>query len=162
MKEVKLHTSFLVYSTAQELPIEEQELLSAAKEALDLAYAPYSNFKVGAALRLANGQIIKGSNQENAAYTMCICAERVAIAAASSTHPGVPIKSIAVTVKHSEKVIDSPASPCGACRQVIRETELNFKQPMQIIMQGEEGEIYVFKSGEALLPFSFDNSFLQI
>ena len=162
MKELNLITTIQVYSNSEELPPAERELLEAAKEALDLAYAPYSGFNVGAAARLENGEIVKGSNQENAAYTMCICAERVALSAVSSNYPEVPVVSMAVTVRHQEKVINQPATPCGACRQVIRETEQRFDQPIQIILQGETGEVYVFKSVEGLLPLSFDNSFLRV
>ena len=102
--------------------------------------------------------MIQGSNQENAAYPLCLCAERVAIAAADSVYPGVPIIAIAITAKSLNQVVDSPVSPCGACRQVICETEGKHQTPMRIILQGETGKVYVLSSGNDLLPLSFDGS----
>ncbi|MEL7021021.1 MAG: cytidine deaminase, partial [Bacteroidota bacterium] len=123
-------------------------------------HAPYSNFYVGAAVLLQNGQILNGANQENAAYPMCLCAERVALASAHAQHPDSPVVAIAITVKNPAQVINQPAAPCGACRQVICETEQRYQQSMQIVLRGETGEIFVFEGGKDLLPIGFDQSYL--
>ena len=111
------------YGSLKELVEMDQKILLLAKNQLQYSYSPYSNFKVGTGLYLENGQLIGGSNQENASYPLCLCAERVALAAAAATHPNIPILTLAVTVKHPDKVIGKPAMPCGACRQVICEVE---------------------------------------
>lgn len=160
MKKVNIQTSLSVFDTLEELSQSDQILLSKAVEALDDAYAPYSNFRVGAAVLTANGTISKGSNMENAAYPMCLCAERAAIAAASSQSPNNPIIAIAITVKHAQKTIAAPAAPCGSCRQVLFEVENRFGQPIKIILRGQMGPIYMFDSAKEMLPLSFDNSFL--
>ena len=103
-------------------------------------------------------RIIGGSNQENAAYPLCLCAERVAIAAADAIYPRVPILAIAITAKSLNQIVDSPVSPCGACRQVICETEGKHETPMRIILQGEKGKVYILASGNDLLPLSFDST----
>ena len=148
------------YNEPHELPEQEQALLVAAAEALLKAYAPYSHFRVGAALLLEDGTIISGANYENAAYPMCLCAERSAIAAAVSTQPGQKIKKIAITVANEQKSIDQPAAPCGACRQVMVETELRQEWDMKVILRGQRGSIITVDSARALLPFHFDGSFL--
>ncbi len=138
----------------------ERSLLALATTSLDHAYAPYSNFKVGASILLTNGKMVGGSNQENAAYPMCLCAERVALSAAASEHPNVPIKSMAITVKAPNQIIDQPAMPCGSCRQALCEQEFRQKKPIKLVIRGEKGPIYIFKSAKDILPFSFDASFL--
>ncbi|MFK8101315.1 MAG: cytidine deaminase [Saprospiraceae bacterium] len=160
MKEISLTTTLKVYQETKDLSEEAQALLQLAKTALADAYAPYSKFQVGAGLLLANGKMIGGSNQENASYPLCLCAERVAIAAAASQYPKVAVTAIAVTAKNPRQTITAPVSPCGACRQVICETEQKYQQDIQIIMQGEEGEIYVLDRAKDLLPLSFDASVL--
>ncbi|MCB0584573.1 MAG: cytidine deaminase [Phaeodactylibacter sp.] len=161
MKEITITTKIKVFRSAEELPSDYQTLLNSARAAMDYAYAPYSRFRVGAAVLLDNGAIVKGANQENAAYSMCICAERTALANASMQHPGVAINAIAVTVQSTRKTIAQPASPCGACRQVISEAEDRQKKDIAIILQGAEGEIYLLDSGKALLPIGFHGGFLQ-
>ena len=140
------------------LPSEDKELLLQAIAASELAYAPYSKFYVGAALRLTDGTIVKGSNQENAAYPLCLCAERVAIAAASNYNMGVT--AIAVMARNPRAKLTKPVSPCGACRQVILETERRFQQKIRVILYGETGEVYVLDSANDLLPVSFDEKVL--
>jgi len=130
-----------------------------AKQVSDLS-APYSNFHVGAAVLLDNGKMIGGSNQENAAYPLCLCAERVALSAAASQHPNVVIKSMAITVKAPNQVVSQPAMPCGSCRQSLCEQEFKQKKDIKLVIRGEEGDIYIFKSAKDILPFSFDASFL--
>ncbi len=160
MKKKDLTTSFQIFSKISEMDTIDQALILAAKEGLKDSYSPYSKFKVGAAILLSNGEIIKGSNQENAAYTMCLCAERVAIAAADAIYPKEKIVAIAVTAKSPSKPIDRPIAPCGACRQVLCETENKHHQKMKVIMQGEVGDIVLIDTAKDLLPFSFDAEFL--
>ena len=160
MQKNSLLLEWEYYATTKELALEEQKALAMAKKHLQYSYSPYSNFKVGAGIQLANGLFIGGSNQENASYPLCLCAERVALAAAAAVHPNVLIQAMAVTIKHPNKIIAKPAMPCGACRQVICEVEQKQKQPIRIITQGEQGGIYVFKSALAILPMAFDASFL--
>lgn len=160
MKKINIQTSINVFESPEELSKVEQNLLKQAHEALNDAYAPYSNFRVGAAVLLANGTIAKGSNMENAAYPMCLCAERAAIAAASSKSPNIPITAIAITVKHAQKTITEPAAPCGSCRQVLFEVENRYDQAIKIILRGQTGPVYAFASAKDLLPLSFSNSYL--
>lgn len=160
MKEHILRTAFQMYDAAGELPAPDQELLAAARAAMAHSYSPYSQFRVGAAVRLANGEILGGSNYENASYPMCICAEQSVLAAASSRFPGIAVTAIAVTVQNPRRVIDRPAAPCGACRQVICETEQKNGQTIRVILQGETGPAYVFATGGDLLPLAFGGGFL--
>jgi len=148
------------YNSLNDLMELDQQTLLLAKNQLQYSYSPYSNFKVGTGLYLENGQLIGGSNQENASYPLCLCAERVALAAAAATHPNIPILTLAVTVKHPDKVIGKPAMPCGACRQVICEVEQKQQQAIRILTQGEQGAIFIFPSGLSILPFAFDASYL--
>ncbi len=159
-KEITLNAVVEVYEMVEDLPFDDQTLLQRAKESLPNAYVPYSGFQVSAAVLLANGETLVGTNQENAAYPMCLCAERVALAAAHAQFPNIPIKTIAIAVKSAHKTVEEPASPCGACRQVICETEYRYQTPIQIILQGETGVIYKLKSGKDLLPLGFDGDFL--
>lgn len=156
MKELIINTTIQVYTNEIELDQKDTELVLAARNGLANSYSPYSNFKVSAALHLENGQTITGANQENAAYPLCLCAERVALSAASSQHPGVIIKTIAVTAKNLKGNLDAPVSPCGSCRQVIVEWEYRQQADIKIILQGQSGEVYVFNSAKALLPLSFN------
>lgn len=149
-----------VYSSEAELSASDRELLAKATEQLQFAYAPYSQFRVGAALQLENGEIITGNNVENAAYPMCLCAEQTAIGAAASRFPEVPIVSLAVTVQGKDKAIDTPAGPCGACRQIISEAEDRHGREISIIMRGETGMVYKMQSAKDLLPISFSGTFL--
>lgn len=156
MKRESFTFSYDRYAETGELPPQEKELMEAAEEACSRAYAPYSGFHVGAALRLKSGQIIPGANQENAAYPLCLCAERVALSAASSQWPGLPPVSMAITVDYPRKQPGQPAPPCGACRQVLCETEYRFDQPIQILLRGRSGPVFVFSSASLLLPLSFN------
>lgn len=160
MQERSLRLSWREFSDAGELPTEERKLLEAATGVLDNAYAPYSQFHVGAALLLANGEIFSAANYENAAYPMCLCAERGVLAAATAAFPQVPPVGMAITVRHPRKSIAQPAAPCGACRQVLVETEGRFGQSFYVLLRGAEGPVYRFGSARELLPFSFDGSFL--
>jgi cytidine deaminase len=142
------------YDAVVELPEADQKLLLAARKASENAYAPYSKFRVGAALLLENGEVIAGSNQENVDFTDGLCAERVAMFYANSKYPDVAVKSIAVTAKSVNGLIEGPAQPCGSCRQVLVETESRYKKPMRIILDGRK-RIQVFEGADNLLPFAF-------
>ncbi len=161
MKRLELHTSIEVYDQINQLSALDKELLIAAKEALKLAYAPYSEFSVGAALRLANGKIITGNNQENAAYPLCLCAERVALFNCSSQFPNAKIEALAISAASKHHVLKTPVTPCGSCRQVILESEFRQNQPIYVLMQGDVGSIYKINSIKDILPLSFDGTFLQ-
>lgn len=149
-----------VYQSVTDMTKKEAELISLAKQSIKNAYAPYSQFFVGAAILLDNGKIITGNNQENAAYPSGLCAERVALFYASSQYPGISVKSIAIAVKSKKMVINEPLSPCGSCRQVIAEYEKLHQKPIKIIMTGEKGPIYVANSIESILPLMFSKKYL--
>jgi cytidine deaminase len=145
--------------TFDALAEDDQKLLAMAADCLDLAYAPYSKFRVGAALRTASGHIVKGANQENASYSLCICGERVALFNKAVQYPEEAVTSLAIRVSAS-KPINRPAPPCGACLQVISEFERRQSQPMRILLQGDTDEVLYFDSVNDLLPVQFDGSFL--
>ncbi|MDI9342016.1 MAG: cytidine deaminase [Sediminibacterium sp.] len=156
-----VRTEIEVYASAEKLPKNDQLLLAKAKLAVKNAYAPYSHFQVGAAVRLQNGKIILGNNQENAAYPSGLCAERVAIFQAGALYPNVAVKSIAISCKSIIKPVLEPVTPCGACRQSIAEYELRSGKPIRIIMSGEKGAVYVVNSISSLLPLLFNASILK-
>jgi cytidine deaminase len=153
--------NFEVYKSMDDLPTDDLNLLKLAKKAVKSAYAPYSNFYVGAAIMLANGKTHIGNNQENAAYPSGLCAERVAIFHASAIYPNVAIKTIAISVTSKNQIISEPVTPCGACRQAISEYESKYETPIRIIMSGETGKIYVSDSIENLLPLMFNKKHLK-
>lgn len=160
MRKIEISTSVTVFSNVSELPVDDKILMDKAIDARKNAYAPYSKFNVGAALLLDNGEIVLGSNQENAAYPSGMCAERVAIWKAGSTFPGVKIKKLAITASSTITKVDKPVGPCGACRQTLSEFEINQKEPFEVIFMGEVGEVVKTASLLSLLPFSFDSSYL--
>jgi cytidine deaminase len=161
MEQKKLEVRYTEYAQKESLPLDIQEMVDKAKQATATAYAPYSLYKVGAAVKMANGTIIQGSNQENVAYPSGLCAERVALYAASSQFPNEDIVSISVTVDHQFSTDDEIFSPCGACRQVMAETELKSGKKIQIIVHSPDGITRVFKGIGQLLPFSFHNAGLN-
>jgi cytidine deaminase (EC 3.5.4.5) len=124
------------------------------------AYAPYSNFLVGAALLLEDNTIVRGNNQENAAYPSGLCAERVAIYHAGAQHPHLSIKTIAITAGPRQGAFVTPVPPCGACRQSILEYESKQKEAIRLLFMGTTGEIYEAQSMNDLLPFSFSKEYL--
>ncbi|MDM8145333.1 cytidine deaminase [Bacteroides eggerthii] len=158
MKEFTIHTQVRFYQE-NELSHDDQELISAAREATKRSYAPYSKFYVGAALRLANQQIVCGSNQENAAYPSGTCAERTAIFYANAQYPEQPVEALAIAAQTNGKFLAQPISPCGSCRQVILETEHRFKKPIRILLYGTEG-VYVLEGIQSILPLQFDQDCL--
>lgn len=138
-----------------ELLAEDAALVEEARAAITLAYAPYSNFKVGAAVLLENGEVIMGANQENASYPCGICAERSTIATAQNLYPGVPIVAIALAAKTPDNTFTKDyVTPCGMCRQVIAECEKRYKRHVRIIMTSETKAI-VADTINAILPLSF-------
>ena len=151
---------YTVYDSEAELNPQDAELLRLAHEATNNSYAPYSRFHVGAAARLANGKIVSGCNIENAAYPSGLCAERVTLFAAQAQFPGVPIEALAITAHSESKTIDEPVAPCGACRQVMVETEQRSGVPLRVLCQGEKGPIMAFDGIESLVPFVFLDKFL--
>ncbi len=161
MKEINFSSTALEFNSTEELNKTYQKLLKAAKDAAKMAYAPYSNFKVGAAVLLDNGKIITGNNQENAAYPSGLCAERVAVFAAFSQYPEAIAKAIAITAISENYNIDTPVTPCGACRQVLAEYEYKSGEDIQVILSGQTGKILIIKNIKTLLPFVFDPSKLK-
>ena len=160
MKQLDIHTTIKIYSP-DELSAEEQQLVEAAKEATTRSYAPYSHFHVGAAALLANGEIISGTNQENAAYPSGICAERTTLFYANSQHPQEAVKALAIAARTSEgHWTETPISPCGACRQVMTETENRFGKPMKVLLCSTR-EVFVIESAKDLLPVSFGSKDLK-
>lgn len=160
MKELNLHIQVIV-KQEDELTTQELALLDKARRATYRSYAPYSHFSVGAAVELANGTIISGSNQENAAYPSGLCAERTAVFYAGSQHPDQPIRRLCIAARDTEgNFLSRPISPCGACRQVLLEAEQRAGANIQVLLYGTEG-IYLIPSIKDLLPFSFDDSFLS-
>ena len=147
--------SYREYAGMAALSAADRELLERALEAAKGAYAPYSHFHVGAALRLADGSIVVGSNQENVAYPSGLCAERTALFAASAQRPGMRDYEALAIVGINEEGRVCQAAPCGACRQVMSEYELQQRHPMRVICYVDEGCVRVFDRVADLLPFSF-------
>lgn len=160
MDELKITSKFIIFSNSDELSKSDKQLYFKAKDARKNAYAPYSKFNVGVSLLLENGQIIMGSNQENAAYPSGMCAERVAIWNASSQFPDIPIKKIFISANTNNKSINKPIPPCGACRQSIVEYETKQEQNIEVYFSGDTGNIIKASSISDLLPLAFDKSLL--
>lgn len=154
MKEQILSIKYERYEDFNELIPSDQNLLLVARESTQKAYAPYSNFKVGAAVLLANGEVIAGNNQENAAYPSGLCAERTALFYAGAQYPNVPVVSIAITAEKRVLFPKETLKPCGACRQVLSEFEEKAEAPIRIILDGVD-YIDVMNGIDALLPFRF-------
>ena len=157
MKEKKIQFSFDVYDSIDELPADDQQLLIAARKATARAYAPYSNFHVGAAAKLSNNKIVTGTNQENASYPVGICAERVLLSAISSLHPEVSVQTMAVSYQSQKIKSDHPISPCGMCRQALQEFEGRTNKPIRLILSGMKGAVYIINSASQLLPLAFSS-----
>ena len=160
MKELNLHIGIRIY-TYEELDAADRELIDAAREATHRSYAPYSHFSVGAAARLADNTVVCGSNQENAAYPSGLCAERTTLFYANSRYPDQAVTTLSIAARNEQgEFLDDPIPPCGACRQVMLETEVRYRQPMRILLYGRKGIYEVKKVGD-LLPLSFDASAMQ-
>jgi cytidine deaminase len=155
--------NFEVYNDISELTKDDAALLEEARKTTQKAYAPYSNFLVGAAAIFNNGQKVYGTNQENASYPVGICAERVLLASASMLQTDEPIKTMAISYNNLSRVggSDRPISPCGMCRQSLAEYEERTNQPMRLILSGMEGKVMVIESAAQLLPFSFSSDSMK-
>lgn len=156
MENKQLIIDYQEYASREELPEADRALLDAAIDAVQGSYAPYSHFNVGAAVRLADGTVVKGANQENAAYPSGLCAERTAMFAASANHPGVPFESLAVVCSRDGQLMPNPGLPCGACRQVMAQYEREANRPLRILL-GSGGPILAFTGVESLMPLIFND-----
>ena len=160
MKQINITTKITVYSYDECTEL-EKKLIDAAKEATSNAYAPYSEFYVGAALLLENGQIITGNNQENAAYPSGLCAERTAVFYANAQYPNQKIEALAIAAFNNGDFTLDITSPCGSCRQVLLEVESRYNSDVKILMYNRKDEVYVAESMNSLMPLSFDKKSLD-
>lgn len=147
--------SFDVFDSSEDLNQQDAFLLSEARSVTQFAYAPYSNFNVGAAARLVNGETVTGTNQENAAYPAGLCAERVLLSTASALFPGIAIDTLAISYHNLKGKSDSPVSPCGICRQTLTEFQQRTDHPIRIILSGMKGKVQIIENAQQLLPFCF-------
>ena len=159
MKTINLNIA-IKHCQLDELSVADRELIEQAMKATDNAYAEYSHFYVGAALRLANGRIVVGANQENAAFPSGLCAERTAVFSAQANFPDQSIETLALVARNDNGLIDNPVTPCGACRQVLLGVEERYGLPMRILMYGKSG-VYSVGSAKDLLPLSFVDSSMK-
>lgn len=159
MKTINLNIA-IKHCQLDELTVADRELIEQAMKATDNAYAEYSHFYVGAALRLANGRIVIGANQENAAFPSGLCAERTAVFSAQANFPDQSIETLALVARNDNGLIDNPVTPCGACRQVLLGVEERYGLPMRILMYGKSG-VYSVGSAKDLLPLSFVDSSMK-
>ncbi len=159
MEERQIKTNYLLYKGWQEMDADDRELIQHARLALEKAYAPYSDFFVGAAARLSNGAIVCGANQENAAYPMCLCAERVALGNATMQYPQAQMQAMAITIKNPKRVLSQPAAPCGSCRQALCETESRQQSPVRLLLMGMEGPVIELESAASILPLGFHGGY---
>ena len=161
MEKRQIVIEFVEYPAKEQTPAGIPELIDKAKEATKTAYAPYSTFRVGAAVKLGNGKTVTGSNQENVAYPSGLCAERVALFSAAAQFPGERIEAIAVTASHDFGETDEEFSPCGACRQVMAEFEQRSGKEISISVHAPDGKVRVVNGVSKLLPFAFKNPALN-
>jgi cytidine deaminase len=159
---IHIMNDFTICKNLKDLDHQSRMLLDKADEALQFAYAPYSNFHVATAILLHDGTVVTGTNQENAAYPSGMCAERVALFAVASQHPGKKIVKLIVVAKMASESIFAPASSCGPCRQVMLEFEQRQVQPFQVIMQSQDHQWVKAQSAASLLPFCFSNESLRV
>ncbi len=156
MSKKRLTIDYEEFASVEEMTAEDRMLVAKALEAQKGSYSPYSHFQVGAALLLADGTVVMGANQENAAYPSGLCAERTALFAAGANYPDVPLECLAIAGSDHGVLCESPASPCGACRQVMAEYQKKFGKPLKIILVGSK-RIRKFYQVDDLLPFIFDS-----
>ncbi|MBQ0093522.1 MAG: cytidine deaminase [Bacteroidales bacterium] len=156
MTQKEIRINFTEYSSFDEMQPSDRELVAEAIAAMGNAYAPYSHFHVGAAVRMSNSQIVRGSNQENAAFPSGLCAERTAMFAAGAKYPDKDMQSIAIAGGVHGRLSEHPATPCGACRQVMAQYQTKAGKPMSVIMVGAR-KIWKFDRVDDILPFIFDS-----
>lgn len=161
MKTEAFSFNFKIYDSIDELSTEDADLLSDARRVTKFAYAPYSNFRVGATARLVNGERVTGTNQENASFPAGICAERTLLSTASSLFPGIGIDTIAISYDNVNGKSDRPISPCGICRQSFAEFQQRTKHPIRIILSGLDGKVQLIENAANLLPFGFSSDDLH-
>jgi cytidine deaminase len=161
MKEKKFEFEYEVYDDISQLTKQDAWLLQEARSVTEQAYAPYSNFHVGAVAMMENSEVVAGTNQENASYPVGICAERVLLGSVATLHPNIPVKSIAISYNSKEGKSNHPISPCGMCRQALLEYETRLKNPIRLILGGMEGKVYIIKTASQLLPFAFTSDELK-
>lgn len=159
MKQIKLEIN-IEARRYDELTEEDRKLIDTACEATKRSYAPYSHFSVGAAALLENNVVVTGTNQENAAYPSGLCAERTTLFYANSQYPEEAVKTLAVAARNETDFLDTPIPPCGACRQVLLETEKRYGKPMRILLYSKK-DIYIIEGVGGLLPLSFDADYLK-
>jgi cytidine deaminase len=157
MKKHKIEIEYTEVESINELSNEDAYLIAKAREVANNAWAPYSNFLVGAAVELSNGKVIIGNNQENAAYPSGLCAERVALFAANAGYPNSAVKTIAISAFNKKGHVKEPVKPCGSCRQAILEAETRFEKPIKLLLDGANS-IYIMEGIASLLPLSFGKS----
>ena len=155
MKKKEIKFEYEVYEQSTALNESDAILLQAARTLTANAYAPYSNFLVGAVAKLHNGETVSGTNQENAAYPVGICAERVLLSSAAMLFTNTPIDTIAISYHNLNGESNKPVSPCGMCRQALREYEQRTNNPIRLILSGMSGEVFIIEKANQLLPFSF-------
>jgi cytidine deaminase len=158
MQQHHIQVSFDEYQDINALNVQDASLLRAAREAITLSYAPYSKFQVGAAARLNNGIVLKGSNQENASFPAGICAERVLLSICSSLYPGIPIIDMAISYNNQLGVSNKPISPCGVCRQSLSEYENIVNHNIRLILGGIQGKVFIIEKATDLLPLAFSSA----
>lgn len=160
-KRIKFDVFLEEYQDLSQLPVDSQDLMNQARDTCQYAYAPYSNFLVGAAVLMKNGKVVRGSNQENVSFPSGLCAERVALYAATATYPSLTIVKLAVTATRRDLNDYQAVTPCGGCRQVISEYQAIQQQPIEIIMEGPDNTIRVASTIDVLLPFRFSAKYLD-
>jgi len=155
MRQITKSFNFIEYESEAEIDKVSRELLNNARAASSSSHAPYSQYFVGAAVQMADGSVVTGSNQENMSFPAGICAERVALFAATSKFPEIPVQSIAISARSDSFPVTDPVPPCGICRQAILEYELKFRNKIRIILAGEQGKVFVIDGIHNLLPLAF-------
>ena len=156
MTDKLITINYQEFSSINELNAEDRELAQAAIEGMKGSYAPYSHFNVGAAVRMSNGQIVRGANQENAAFPSGLCAERTAMFAAGAKYPDKEMRSLALAGGIYGRITDEPATPCGACRQVMAQYQAKSGKPMSVIMISAD-KVWKFEKVDDILPLIFNS-----
>jgi cytidine deaminase len=158
MNKTTFTLEYEVYDSIESLDDSDRQLLESARKSTELAYAPYSKFLVGATAKLLNGQLVHGSNQENASYPVGICAERVLLSTSSTLYPNIPLHTMAIAYRNLQGESNRPISPCGLCRQTMVEFENRTGHPFRVILSGMEGQVFIIPKASGLLPLSFTKS----
>ena len=161
MNKEEYHFNYAVYDSIEALDPGDAALLAEARKVTAAAYAPYSRFNVGAVARMANGQTVAGTNQENASYPAGLCAERVLLSSAATLFPDMAIETMAISYHNMNGESDHPISPCGICRQSLAEYQERTKHPIRLLLSGMQGKIYVIENAGMLLPLSFGSADLR-